>query len=80
VQYRAASIRDCRFHVHQSTHRLVAALVALHAAELVGLLVAAAMSADLARSNPGRGMGLAVQSGIVVVAIAVAKLSISITT
>jgi hypothetical protein len=86
-----------------SGHRLVAALVALHAAELIGLLVAAAMSADLARSNPGRGMGLAalllllamvpvgwqgyrllagrrslnvaglaVQSGVVMVAIAVA--------
>ena len=89
--------------VMHSGRRVVAALVALHAVEMVGLLGAAVVSADLARANPGRGMGLAalllllavvpvgwqgyrllagrrsldvaglvVQSGIVIVAIAVA--------
>lgn len=83
--------------------RVVAALVILHAAEMVGLLGAVVVTAGLARSNPGRGMGLAalllllamvpvglqgyrllagrrslnvaglaVQSGVVMVAIAVA--------
>ncbi len=83
--------------------RVVAALVILHAAELVGLSGAVVVTAGLARANPGRGMGLAallllvamlpvgwqgyrllagrrslnvaglaVQSGVVIVAIAVA--------
>jgi sterol desaturase/sphingolipid hydroxylase (fatty acid hydroxylase superfamily) len=86
-----------------SGRRVVTALVSLHAVEIVGLLVAAVVTAGLARSQPGRGMGLAtlllllaivpvgrqgyrllvghrslnvaglaVQSGLVVVAIAVA--------
>jgi sterol desaturase/sphingolipid hydroxylase (fatty acid hydroxylase superfamily) len=45
--------------VMTSGRRVVAALVALHAVEMVGLLGAAVVSADMARSNPGRGMGLA---------------------
>ena len=86
-----------------SGRRAVTALVSLHAVEMAGLLVAAVVTAGLARSQPGRGMGLAtlllllaivpvgrqgyrllvghrslnvaglaVQSGLVVVAIAVA--------
>lgn len=86
-----------------SGRRVVTALVSLHAVEMAGLLVAAVVTAGLARSQPGRGMGLAtlllllaivpvgrqgyrllvghrslnvaglaVQSGLIVVAIAVA--------
>ena len=89
--------------VMHSERRVAAALLALHAVELAGLLGAAVVTAGLARSQPGRGMGLAalllllvmvtvarqgyrlftgrrslnvaglaVQSGIVMVAIAVA--------
>ncbi len=43
----------------QSERRVVAALVMLHAVEMVGLLGAVAVTAGLARANPGRGMGLA---------------------
>jgi sterol desaturase/sphingolipid hydroxylase (fatty acid hydroxylase superfamily) len=86
--------------------RVLAAMVLLHAAELAALLAAAAVTGRLARSNPHRGMGLAmllllvatvligwqghrllsgrrslnvvglaVQSGIIMVAIAVATQS-----
>jgi sterol desaturase/sphingolipid hydroxylase (fatty acid hydroxylase superfamily) len=43
----------------RSGRRVVATLVALHAVEMAGLLAAAAVMVGLARSHPGRGMGLA---------------------
>jgi sterol desaturase/sphingolipid hydroxylase (fatty acid hydroxylase superfamily) len=89
--------------VMHSERRVVAALVMLHAVEMVGLLGTVAMTGGSARADPGRGMGsaalllllavvpvgwqgyrllagrrsldvtgLAVQSGLVMVAIAVA--------
>src|SRR5277367_3458842 len=39
--------------------RVVAAMVFLHAAEMAALLTAATVTGGLARSHPGRGMGLA---------------------
>jgi sterol desaturase/sphingolipid hydroxylase (fatty acid hydroxylase superfamily) len=39
--------------------RVVAAMVLLHAAEMAALLTAVTMTGGLARSHPGRGMGLA---------------------
>jgi hypothetical protein len=39
--------------------RVVAAMVLLHAAETAALLTAVTVTGDLARSRPGRGMGLA---------------------
>jgi sterol desaturase/sphingolipid hydroxylase (fatty acid hydroxylase superfamily) len=39
--------------------RVVAAMVLLHAAELSALLIAVTVTGGLARSHPGRGMGLA---------------------
>src|SRR6201995_4576449 len=44
-----------------SGRRVGTALVSLHAVEVAGLLVAAVVTAGLARSQPGRGMGLATQ-------------------
>ena len=95
--------------VMHSGRRVVAALVALHAVEMVGLLGAVVVTLGLARSNPGRGMGvaallllvtmvavgwqgyrllarhrsmnvagLAVQSGVVMVAIAVATQNLAV--
>jgi sterol desaturase/sphingolipid hydroxylase (fatty acid hydroxylase superfamily) len=89
--------------------RVVAALVVLHAVEMAGLLGAVVVTARLAHSHPGRGMGLAtllllvtmlpvgwqgyrllagrrslnvaglaVQSGIVMVAIAVATQNLAV--
>src|ERR1700757_5546298 len=88
---------------------VLAALVMLHAVEMVGIFGAAVGAAGLARANPGRGMGLAalslllaavtvgwqgyrvlagrrslnvaglaVQSGIVMVAIAVATQNLAV--
>jgi sterol desaturase/sphingolipid hydroxylase (fatty acid hydroxylase superfamily) len=45
--------------VMDSRRRVVAALVVLHAVEMAGLLGAVAVTARLAHSHPGRGMGLA---------------------
>jgi sterol desaturase/sphingolipid hydroxylase (fatty acid hydroxylase superfamily) len=45
--------------VMHSERRVVATLVALHAVEMAGLLAAAIVTLDLARSNPGRGIGIA---------------------
>ena len=39
--------------------RVVAVMVLLHAAELAALLIAVTVTGGLARSYPGRGMGLA---------------------
>ena len=39
--------------------RVVAAMVLLHAAEMAALLTAVIVTGGLARSHPGRGMGLA---------------------
>lgn len=95
--------------VMHSGRRVVAVLVVLHAVEMAGLLGAAVMAAGLARSHPGRGMGLAtlllllvmvpvgwqghrllagrrslnvaglaLQSGIVMVAIAVATQNLAV--
>jgi sterol desaturase/sphingolipid hydroxylase (fatty acid hydroxylase superfamily) len=92
-----------------SRRRVVAALIALHAVEMAGLLGAVVVTARLAHSHPGRGMGLAtllllvvmlpvgwegyrllagrrslnvaglaVQSGIVMVAIAVATHNLAV--
>jgi len=92
-----------------SRRRVVAALVVLHAVEMAGLLGAVVVTARLAHSHPGRGMGLAtllllvtmlpvgwqgyrllagrrslnvaglaVQSGIVMVAIAVATQNLAV--
>jgi sterol desaturase/sphingolipid hydroxylase (fatty acid hydroxylase superfamily) len=48
--------------VMHSERRVVAALVMLHAVEMVGLLGAVVVTAGLARANPGRGTGLAALS------------------
>jgi sterol desaturase/sphingolipid hydroxylase (fatty acid hydroxylase superfamily) len=45
--------------VRDSRRRVVAALLALHAVETAGLLGAVVVTARLAHSHPGRGMGLA---------------------
>jgi hypothetical protein len=42
-----------------SGRRGAMSLVSLHAVEVAGLLVAAVVTAGLARSQPGRGLGLA---------------------
>ena len=95
--------------VMHSGRRVMAALLVLHAVEMAGLLGAVVLTARLAHSHPGRGMGLAtllllaamvpvgwqgyrllagrrslnvaglaVQSGIVMVAIAVATQNLAV--
>jgi hypothetical protein len=45
--------------VMHSGRRVMAALLVLHAVEMAGLLGAVVVTARLAHSHPGRGMGLA---------------------